>query len=356
MKVALVVSSLSPGGAERVMSHMANHWAELEWDIVIITLSGPSVGDFYPLHSKIRRVHLDLRRPTSGLTDKLLCNLRRLMQLRMKLKQETPNVVLSFMDNTNVLTMAASLGMGVRTILSVRNNPRFRQLPLFWQLGRRFTYRLSTYVVAQTEGAAQWIRDNTYARVVVIPNPARAVSPPKGPREKLILAAGRMIPEKGHDILIDAFVRIQQDCPDWQLVIIGDGPLRNSNLQRIAEAGLSNKVIFPGTVVDIDSWLSRCGIFVHPSRSEGFPNALLEAMAAGAPVVSCDCDFGPRDMINNGVTGLLVPPEDTIALARAMKELICDETLRATLASNAVCVREIFDPQFIMQRWEALFR
>ena len=356
MRLALVISSLSAGGAERVLTSMANYWCTTGKDVVLITFSVGTEDDFYPIDARIRRVCLGFRRDTRGWADKLKFNVSRLAALRRALDEIRPDAVVSFMDSTNVLTVLSSIGRKHATILSVRNNPKFRRLPLMWRVGRRLTYRFATAVVAQTEGAAEWIRVETGARVSVIANPVRVVALPGLAREQIILAMGRLIPEKGHDLLIDAFSRIANKFPDWRLIILGEGPLRPQLEVQADQAGLSQRVEMPGTAKDVDAWLSRCGIYAHPSRSEGFPNALIEAMAAGVPVLGCDCDFGPGEIIQNDVSGILVPDEDAAELASALERLLMDKALRIRLGQAATAVRCRYEITQIMERWDALLQ
>lgn len=354
MRLALVISSLSVGGAERVLTSMANYWCAAGKDVVLITFSAGAEDDFYSIDGRIRRVCLGFRRDTRGWVDKLSFNVSRLLALRRALDEIRPDVVVSFMDSTNVLTVLSAVGRKHATILSVRNNPKFRRLPLMWRVGRRLTYRFANAVVAQTEGAAEWIRIETAAIVSVIANPVRAVALPGGAREQIILAMGRLIPEKGHDLLIDAFSRIADKFPEWRLIILGEGPLRHQLEAQVDGAGLSQQIEMPGTVKDVDTWLFRCGLYVHPSRSEGFPNALIEAMAAGVPVLSCDCDFGPSEIIQNDVSGILVPDEDVAELASALERLLMDKELRMRLGQAATAVRCRYEITQIMERWDAL--
>ncbi|MFT3848105.1 MAG: glycosyltransferase family 4 protein [Propionivibrio sp.] len=349
-----MISALSAGGAERVMAQMANYWCEARHEVVLVTFSSSSKDDFYPLCPQVERVCLDFRRETHGWFDKLKFNAFRLFALRHALTEVRPDAVISFMDSTNVLTVLAATSRRYATILSVRNNPKFRRLPLMWRLGRRLTYRFATAVVAQTEGAAQWIRAETSARVCVIANPVRSVKQSDAPREQFILAVGRLVPEKGYDLLIRAFARVASTFPDWKMIILGDGPLRAPITDWIDQAGLVGRVEMLGITRDVDAWFSRCGLYVHSSRSEGFPNALIEAMAAGAPVLGCDCDYGPGEIIENGVSGLLVPAEDEQALAEGLASMIADDALRARLGQQAPRVRERFDMAQVMKRWEKL--
>jgi len=338
------------------MAQMANYWCEARHEVVLVTFSSSSKDDFYPLCSRVERVCLDFRRETHGWFDKLKFNASRLFALRRALTEVRPDAVISFMDSTNVLTVLAATSRRYATILSVRNNPKFRRLPLIWRLGRRLTYRFATAVVAQTEGAAKWIRAETSARVCVIANPVRSVKRSEAEREQIILAVGRLVPEKGHDVLIGAFARVASSFPEWRIVILGDGPLREQIAAWIDRAGLAGRVEMPGTTRDVDAWFSRCGLYVHPSRSEGFPNALIEAMVAGAPVLGCDCDFGPGEIIENEVSGLLVPAEDEEALAEGLARMMADDALRARLGQQAPRVRERYDMAQVMKRWEKLIK
>lgn len=353
VKIAFVISSLASGGAERVLTSMANYWAAVGHEVVVVTFSPGTESDFYPLDANIDRVGLGFRRETRGAFDKIRFNIARLRALRRLLSDVAPDSVVSFMDSTNVLTVLACLNRRVTTLISVRNNPKFRRLSFMWRLGRRFTYRYASRVIAQTEGAAQWIRSETAANVCVIPNPVRAPQCMAVSREKMILAAGRFIPEKGHDVLIGAFARVLEACEGWRLVILGDGPLESALADQVARSGLSDRVDMPGTVRDVDLWYARCGIYVHPSRSEGFPNALVEAMSSGAPVIAADCDFGPGDIVRHGEDGLLVPSEDEKSLAEAIRRLVDDASLRQEFGARARDVRSRFDMDRIMKQWEA---
>jgi len=353
LKIALVISSLASGGAERVLTSMANYWAAAGHEVVVVTFSPSTEGDFYSLHPNVHRKVLGFRRETRGALDKILFNFARLRALRIALIDASPDAVVSFMDSTNVLTVLACLNRRVTTLISVRNNPKFRQLPFMWRIGRRLTYRHASCVVAQSEGAARWIRSETAATVCVIPNPVRIPQCIETEREKMILAVGRLIPEKGHDLLISAFARIFDECKGWRLVILGGGPLDAALADHVERSGLTGRVELPGTVKDVDYWYARCGIYVHPSRSEGFPNALIEAMSAGAPVVAADCEFGPGDIICDGEDGLLVPSESEASLAQAIRRLVDDDSLRQRLGVRARGVRERFAMDRIMKLWEA---
>jgi glycosyltransferase involved in cell wall biosynthesis len=161
---------------------------------------------------------------------------------------------------------------------------------------------------------------------------------------------GRLDRQKGFDLLLSAWGRIASDAPEWNLIILGDGPERPA-LE--AQASSLPRVALPGKVHQPAPLLNAAGIFVMSSRFEGFPNALLEAMAVGLPVISTDCPSGPGDIIQSGVNGLLVPVESVDGLEKAMKSLIADESLRRRLSSQAPGSLAWLAPERILPLWEA---
>jgi GalNAc-alpha-(1->4)-GalNAc-alpha-(1->3)-diNAcBac-PP-undecaprenol alpha-1,4-N-acetyl-D-galactosaminyltransferase len=198
-------------------------------------------------------------------------------------------------------------------------------------------------------------------RGFVIPNPVLAPdsaraghAPPRRAEGGTITAMGRLAYEKGFDLLLYAFASVAARHPAWRLQIFGEGPLL-SELEALARhLGLSERVSLPGFEKRPTEALRQSDLFVLPSRSEGFGNALSEAMACGLPVVSFDCPSGPRYIIRDGVDGVLVPPKDVPALAAALDRLMRDGAERARLAANAPDVLERFGVEKVMGMWERL--
>jgi glycosyltransferase involved in cell wall biosynthesis len=173
-------------------------------------------------------------------------------------------------------------------------------------------------------------------------------------RETIILAVGRLVRLKGFDLLLKAFAQLHSAHPTWRLIILGEGPERQALEALRKELGLVNHFELPGQVRNPEAWMARAGLVVQPSRYEGFPNAVLEAMAMGAPVISSDCRCGPSEMIKDGVNGRLVPVDDIAALARVMGDLLSRKDERERLGHAAVAVRCDFSMDRIMPRWEGL--
>jgi glycosyltransferase involved in cell wall biosynthesis len=165
---------------------------------------------------------------------------------------------------------------------------------------------------------------------------------------------GRLAPQKGFDLLIRAFASIAGQFKDWRVVILGDGPDRYQLAGLARSLWVERQVTFAGYQSDPLAWLRHASLFVLSSRYEGFPNALLEAMQCGLPVIAFDCASGPSEIVRHGTDGLLVPPEDVPALAEAMSRMAGNEELRRSLAQRATEVADRFPPGKIYASWLAL--
>lgn len=352
--ILMVTSSLAAGGAERVLSDMANYGVARGWRVTLATWSGPGIDDFYQLDPRVRREWLDVHAPNNSAAAKLRSHAARVRLLRRLIRRCRPDAVLGFIDWSNVLTVVASRGTGVRTVISERNHPGHSRgrIARPWRVLRRLTYRFADVVVGQTGEVTDWIRERCLASVATIPNPLRKLPQIDVPREKTVLAVGRLARQKGFDLLIAAFARVSPQYPDWRLRIVGTGRERDTLLQAAREHGISERLDISEPVQDIEALMARAGIMVQPSRFEGFPNVVLEGMGMGAAVISADCPAGPAEIIQHGVNGLLVPVEDVAALAEAMTQLMARPELTRRLGSAATRVRERFAQDRVMAEWE----
>jgi len=362
--LTLAVPSLALGGAERVVAKMANHWADCGEAVTVVTLSGES-GDTYPLDQRVTRIALDAMRDSRGPLQAIARNVHRVRLLRRAIAGSAPETVISFTDRMNVLTLLACRPLGLDTVISERIDPSRYEIGRAWSWLRRRVYPSARALVVQTERVRRQMVDVMRGRpIYVIPNavearPAVAAAPfpaAEPARGRWIVAMGRLAPQKGFDLLIDAFSRVAGRHPAWSLKILGEGPDRSALEQLIDVKGLAGRVVLAGWEPDPGSVLRQGELFVLSSRFEGFPNALLEAMACGLPAVSFDCPSGPAEIIRDQIDGILVPPEDVAGLADAIDRTLADEALRRRLAAEAVRVVERFGVERYFARWDAVLR
>jgi glycosyltransferase involved in cell wall biosynthesis len=366
MKIVIVLSSLATGGAERATVTLASYWAGLGWKVTLVTFA-PKEMDFYCCPDSVQRLDLGLYAPSGSILSGALANVRRIVSLRRLLRSIEADVVVSMMDQTNVVLAAASVLLRSGATVGMEHSyPPMSPLRFIWGVLRKTLYRQLDAVVVLTQESAEWISRKTFARrVEVIPNAVvwplqdspPFVSPPAvGGDGKTLLAVGRLGPEKQHALLIDVFSRFAHSFPDWKLVILGEGGERATLEQMVRARGLVGRVLLPGRAGNVGSWYSQADLFVLCSRYEGMPISLIEAMGYGMPVVSFDCLTGPRDVIRDGTDGVLVPPNDTEALKAALEGLMRDPERRAAMGQRARAVVDRFDIVTVSGRWEQLFR
>lgn len=366
MKIFIFINSLAGGGAERVTATLANYWVRERWDVTIVTLA-PRSEDFYALESGVKRIAMDMAGDSANFLDGIRQNIRRVLGLRKLIRQHRPDAVLAMMSTPNVLLALACWGISsVCAVGSERCYPPHFPLGRMWHALRQRMYGRLDAVVALTQESARWIKANSSARnIPVIPNPVvwpMAINSPRidprklcDSRKKILLAVGRLSPEKGFDMLIKVFSELERKHHDWNLVILGEGPDRALLQARIDEYGLGQKVLMPGIAGNVGEWYSEADLFVMSSHYEGFPNALAEALAHGLPAVSFDCDTGPRDIIRHDVDGLLVPLGRETEFHAALDRLMGDSDTRAAFAARAGDARERFSIEKIARMWEQLF-
>jgi glycosyltransferase involved in cell wall biosynthesis len=366
MKLLFFIFSLAGGGAERVTVSLANHWAAKGWKISIVT-DASATDDAYVLEPSITRISLGLARGSRNIGDALLQNYRRVMALRRTLLNTRPDVAVAMMDTACVTLALAARGLtNILPVGSIRVYPPAHTTKSIWKGIQSLAYGQFPAVVTQACATAAWLAANTKAgRIKVIPNPIQWPHPNGTPRiepdaichpeRKLLLAAGRLVAQKGFDLLINAFADLSKQHEDWDLVILGEGVQRQRLEAMIAARGLMHRVFLPGWAGNLSDWYRRSQLYVMSSRYEGFGNTLAEAMAHGLPAVSFDCDAGPGDIIRNGVDGFLVPGQDTPALAAALSRLMGEAELRQQFGVAAMEIRDRYSMPRIIQMWENLF-
>lgn len=358
MKILFASGSMQGGGAERVVSVLANHFAAIGLQACIVVVRGGSV---YPLVECVGLYPIFGESEFSGaLVNKVWRRLIYLPRLLRLLMRERPDVVIPVHGggwNGQFVFLCWLLGIKVIPAEHIS-----------WTVGRhrwgrwferKVIYRLADALAVLTE-ADRAHYAGFLSRVVLIPNPL-SFEPARMPldRTQTILAAGRLDSwhHKGFDTLLEVFSRFNAVFPAWRLQIAGRGETGQRHLEALArDYGVEGSVDFVGFQRDFAAQLGKAGIFVLSSRFEGFGMVLLEAMSQGCACVSFDCHSGPADIIEPGVDGLLIPDQDKNALAEGLVRLIQDESLRANLGQAAVTKASQYRVEVIGERWLSLFK
>jgi glycosyltransferase involved in cell wall biosynthesis len=338
LHIACLIHSLNGGGAERVMAGLASRLSERSHRVTLLTLDDAR-ADKHGVAPAVQRVPLDVMGESRHPLQAVWNNWHRRNRLRTAIGDLAPDVVLSFCDRTNVLALLAIGSLGIPVVVAERSDPRFQPIGRGWDWLRRHHYRRAARLVALTPASAAAMQGWHAAPVTVIPS-AIELPPPSpqtdtssdapsfGDGRKHLLAVGRLAREKGFDRLLDSFANLAPHHPAWDLWIAGEGPERDALLRQRQRRGLEGRVELLGWQSEIAPWYRRADLFVLPSRYEGFPSALLEAMAGGLACVAIDCPSGPRAILVPDRDGLLVPPQPASALHEPLDRLMRDAQLR----------------------------
>ena len=354
----LFIDSLKIGGAERVTLQWAEWLSDGGWSVTLLTSKSPT-HDFYPVPAGLRRVQ---EPALTGWLDRAWFWPFKLLRLRMLLQREQPALLIGMTTLPSIKLALASIGLSSRLVLSERNSPPARPLAWRWRLLRRLAYPRAHLHLVQTQGIAQWLHQRGLARrTAVLPNaivwPIPRLDPQRNPQasvppgQKLVLAVGTKLHQKGFDRLVAAFAALQTDFPDWSLVVLGidDVPYRGVNQAarlRKLMGSQSSRLILPGKVGNVGDWYEASALFALSSRFEGYPNVLLEAMASGLPCLAVDCPTGPSDLIDPGWNGWLVSEKVASSdMAQPLRLAMENVAAREAFAFRAQAVRQINGPE-----------
>ncbi len=340
-----------------MLAGLASRLADRGHAVSLITLDDGS-RDRHAVDDRVCRKALDVMGESRGLFAGYRNTKHRMRVLHGAIADLGPDVVLSFCDRTNILTLLA-VGQRFPVVVSERSDPSEQRLGRFWETMRRRQYRRAAAVVALTDTAANYLHRRLGRDVIVIPSaidlPPRQSIREQADGNRRIVAVGRLEYEKGFDRLLVAFsdlvIRAPQLVDGWTLRIIGDGSMRGDLEQAIHGLGLSDRVSLAGWIQPVWNELADSTFFVLPSRYEGFPSALLEAMAVGLPSLAVDCESGPRAVIRDGHNGLLVA-NDISSLTDGMLRMIQHPELREKFSQAARPIVDAFNWDAMVDAYE----
>ncbi len=348
MKIALIIPSLSKGGAERTVSNLSLVMAD-KHDVYVVVLD--SNDQQYPHGGKL----VDLGTPpsNSGL-GKIVTLLKRAFLLRRLFKKEKFDGIFAFMEAAGLPAAIASK----EAIVSVRDTPE--SLPGFYPKLIKFIYPRAKKVVAVAKATEQkLIRDYGLRKTTTIYNMANIEMAANQSNAEIsipqpfILAVGRLSKQKGFDLLIEAYASSKAK-EQINLLILGEGPDQQALQALIDQHKLNDKVTLYGSVDNPFAFYSKADFFVLSSRHEGFPNILIEALACHCACVAVDCPTGPNEIITPNENGLLIESENIPLLAEAIDQLYFDEALKSKFRTNAQASVEYLSPKAIAQEWITL--
>ena len=365
MRLTLVCSSLSSGGAERVMSTMANYWAQANEQVTFITLEDEAT-DFYKLDPRVQRVSLSAVISFTHRVQLPFVHINVIRHLRQAIDNSHPQVVISFIDRINIQVLLATYGTSIPIIISERTDPRMSAIgkhATVWNILRNFLYPHASFLVVQNQSVFDFFKPKIQQVTRIIPNPLSITMSSNMGEEynignkdkgKKIIAMGRLTEPKGFDLLLHAFAQVAAKHAEWSLDIWGEGELRTELESLCVKLALQERVTLPGRTRNPYHVMQQADLFVLSSRFEGFPNVLCEAMGCGLAVISFDCPSGPRYIIRNGVDGILVPDGSVTALAAAMDRLMSNTVERQSLGTHALEILDRFNIDKIMELWNQL--
>lgn len=355
LKIVFHINCLEQGGAERVVSTLANRFAE-EHEVILATM-WTAKGE-YETDPRIRRVHVGLtqKQERKGRIRKIFY---RNGNLRKFLKKEKPDIVIAFAKKANYRALLASLGTRIPVIVSVRTNPYLHYTHLSDRILIPLLYPKAAGNVFQTIGAKEFFSPEIQKKSRIILNPIhpKYLNVPKPEvRKKEVVQSGRIVDFKNQYMLIEAFALVHEKHPDYILKIFGtdSGDGTWELLEECIEKHHAQEYVFlMGGSNQLEKDLPDAAVFAFSSDWEGLPNALMEAMAMGLPIVATDCPCGgPATLITREENGLLVPIKDTQAMADGINRLLEDPVLAERLGDNARHITEIANTEEICRQWE----
>lgn len=365
MHVAIFIDQMARiGGSERVAANLCQAWSEAGSQVTLVTLNPGQEGIAIAPGTVRRSLSSEPKRfGLAGLFDSLMNGFR----LGRVLREIRPDVAIAISTVASLQLAFVRCAPGTTKIGSEHGYMRHYRQPFYVMFARRRLFpRLDAVVCPASKSAQAVAEDCPGTKVSTIANPLSLPLPASGPAvpterflkdgRRYFCTSARLEPLKRIDQLIEAFASLHQQLPDWDLVILGDGPLRVALESQVSALRLGARIHFVGWVGNPADWYERTDLFVFSSHSEGFGMVLAEAMAYGLPCVTYDCDAGPADIVRDGIDGAVLPVGDVAALADRMRVLALDHGRRAEFSQRAREVLTRFGNKLVLEQWHELIR
>lgn len=351
MKIYFYINIIGGGGAERVIANLSTQFSQHGHEVGLIT-SFP-IAHEYSIGKEVKRFNLETAERCGE--NRIKKNIRRVHRLKKILKRDKPDVLVSFMAEPNFRAILATKGLPVKAIISIRSDPNKEYAGYIGKFIGKKILPQADGCVFQTKDAKSWFPQKLQQKSCIIFNAVNYefYQVNRTPQKGRIVTFGRLNNAKNHKQLIAAFEKIAYEYPTTSLWIYGEGNLKQKLNEQIENMNLSERVTLKGRTRDVALALAEADIFVLSSIYEGMPNALMEAMAAGVPVISTNCPCGgPKMLIDSMKNGILVPVNDCQAIVTALKKLLDNRQLLVAFGQQAKEKAIEFDPEQIYQEWE----
>lgn len=354
--IAFYIGSLQKGGAERVFVNLAEYFVANNYAVTIVTqLIGENE---YPLPTGVTRIMSDLILEEES-KSRILNYIKRIHKLRKIWKEIKPDLILSCIGKNNFQAIESALGLPTKVVVSVVSDPKREYGNSIMRFLTKILFPLADGIVLQTKESKGFFPSYLSKKIVIMQNSINPIFIRpiyREEREKTIISVGRLDKNKNQRLIIQAFAQISKQYPDYQLLLYGEGDQKEILEKSIKDLQLEDKVLLKGMIQDVASAIEKAGIFVLSSYVEGMPNALLEAMALGLPVISTDCPCGgPKEMIQQKENGLLVSVNHREELVEAMKYVLDNPQQARLMGENASKIQNVLDPKTTNAKWQAYF-
>ncbi|MCR5770248.1 MAG: glycosyltransferase [Butyrivibrio sp.] len=392
--IAMYIGSLQKGGAEHVMVNLAEYFWSRGYHVTLVTtylslneyevphaswevvkdpnaVSDSDIVDAIVAYKQGQKCKVNLHGGMKGGIDRIFSAIddsglsrlgafkKRFDTLKNIWKDIRPDLILSFIGKNNLMAIMTARSLHIPVVVSVRAKFEMEYPSKAMKLAMRYTFPKAAGVVLQSRGASMQLPESIKKKTVVLPN---SINPDfirdmyRGKRDKTIVTVGRIDENKNHKLIIDAFNKIRNEYPDYELHIYGDGPDRDKLFRYAGAKGLNDKVIFEGSVTDVADKIQASSMFVLASDMEGMPNALIEAMSLGIPCITTDCMYDTSELVKDNINGIVIPKGDVDAMAVAMKKLMDDPEYASKLGDSASRIKEEVAPDVINRKWEDYFQ